>query len=92
MSFLEPQMTLRLMWTEFECAQGGSSFYAPSIDDWDHQSPCCQPARRFYGWGVRASSPGYLDCTEWEVFENKAEAELAYRTLRSELAWDNNDD
>jgi hypothetical protein len=29
----------------------------------------------FFGYGVRLSAPGYLDCTEWEVFETEAEAE-----------------
>lgn len=27
------------------------------------------------GYGARLSAPGYLDCTEWTVFETEAEAE-----------------
>ena len=27
------------------------------------------------GFGVRESAPGYLDCTEWEVFETIEEAQ-----------------
>jgi hypothetical protein len=27
------------------------------------------------GFGARLSAPGYLDCTEWTVFETEAEAE-----------------
>jgi hypothetical protein len=26
------------------------------------------------GWGARLSAPGYLDCTEWSVFDTEAEA------------------
>src|SRR5262245_14500811 len=37
------------------------------------------------GHGVRLSAPGYLDCTEWMVFESEAEA-LAY--LAEELLGD----
>lgn len=27
------------------------------------------------GYGARLSAPGYLDCTEWDVFETEQEAE-----------------
>jgi hypothetical protein len=27
------------------------------------------------GYGARLSAPGYLDCTEWSVFDTKEEAE-----------------
>lgn len=27
------------------------------------------------GYGARLSAPGYLDCTDWTVFETQAEAE-----------------
>lgn len=27
------------------------------------------------GYGARLSAPGYLDCTEWTVFQTQAEAE-----------------
>ena len=27
------------------------------------------------GYGARLSAPGYLDCTEWTVFDSKEEAE-----------------
>lgn len=26
------------------------------------------------GWGARYSAPGYLDCTEWKVFDTEEEA------------------
>lgn len=33
------------------------------------------------GWGARLSAPGYLDCTEWTVFDGEEEAK---EFLRSE--------
>lgn len=27
-----------------------------------------------YGWGCRLSAPGYLDCTDWTVFDTEEEA------------------
>lgn len=29
---------------------------------------------RVEGWGARLSAPGYMDCTEWSVFETEQEA------------------
>lgn len=28
-----------------------------------------------FGWGARMNAPGYLDCTDWVVFESRSEAE-----------------
>lgn len=39
----------------------------------------------FSGYGVRASAPGYLDCTEWNLFETAEEADEAYKELDAEL-------
>lgn len=33
------------------------------------------------GYGVRLSAPGYLDCTDWDVYPNKRDAWRAYREL-----------
>lgn len=37
------------------------------------------------GYGVRASAPGYMDRTDWEVFDTVKAAEKRYRELRREL-------
>lgn len=37
-----------------------------------------------FGYGVRLSAPGYLDCTEWEVFDTEAEADAMAKELESE--------
>lgn len=36
------------------------------------------------GYGVRSSAPGYLDCTDWSVYETLEEAQEAYETEREE--------
>ncbi len=34
----------------------------------------CWSISEVEGYGARLSAPGYLDCTEWMVFESEAEA------------------
>ena len=47
-------------------------------------------SRRIYsvelieGYGVRSSTPGYMDCTSWTVYENLREAEEAYAAEQAE--------
>jgi hypothetical protein len=36
------------------------------------------------GYGVRLSAPGYLDCTEWEVYASKRDAIKRANELESE--------
>jgi hypothetical protein len=36
------------------------------------------------GWGARLSAPGYLDCTEWSVFDTEAEAEAYLQEMYGE--------
>jgi hypothetical protein len=43
------------------------------------------------GYGARMSAPGYLDCTEWSVFDTEAEAE-AYLTEHYSEDEDEEDD
>jgi hypothetical protein len=33
-----------------------------------------QSIKLITGWGARLSAPGYMDCTEWAVFETEQEA------------------
>ncbi len=40
------------------------------------------------GWGARLSAPGYMDCTEWCVFDTEQEAR---DYLRDELGDDDDD-
>lgn len=49
-------------------------------------------AERKTGWGARLSAPGYLDCTEWSLFETEGEA-IAYivETYGDEFQGDDDD-
>lgn len=40
--------------------------------------------RTVFGYGVRLSAPGYLDCTEWEVFETETAADERAQELEDE--------
>ena len=40
------------------------------------------------GWGARLSAPGYLDCTDWSVFDSEDEA----RSYLAEMYGDNDED
>lgn len=35
-----------------------------------------------YGYGVRLSAPGYLDCTGWDIYTNKRDALKAATALK----------
>ena len=37
---------------------------------------------REYGYGVRSSAPGYMDCTPWTVYRAKRDAVKAYNEER----------
>ena len=36
---------------------------------------CINTITKVEGYGARLSAPGYMDCTEWTVFETREEAE-----------------
>jgi hypothetical protein len=45
-------------------------------------------AELIYGYGVRSSAPGYMDCTPWTVYTNKREATKAYNEEKRECEGD----
>jgi hypothetical protein len=42
------------------------------------------PTENVKGYGVRLSAPGYLDCTEWDVYDSEEEATTAADELRED--------
>lgn len=50
----------------------------PIINDYVETSRISS-AELVYGYGVRSSAAGYMDCTSWSVYTNKREAESAAR-------------
>lgn len=71
--FMETQVTRKISWVEIE--QDCETYHIPADDVYPGLLVNNTITRRFKGYGVRESAPGYLDCTEWEVFPTLAEAE-----------------
>src|SRR5579872_758188 len=44
-----------------------------SLRDYCENRECWEIKKR-EGWGARLSAPGYMDCTEWSVFDSETEA------------------
>ena len=66
MSFMQPQIVFD-EWYEVETDDGMT--FLP-VDDVGYDSR----RRIINGYGARLSAPGYLDCTEWTVFDTEKEA------------------
>lgn len=84
---MEIQITKRIRWvTITETYMPYESWSIPA----DHDTatyPEGNVTREYReGYGVRESAPGYLDCTEWEVFDTLAEAERRAREIEEEYA------
>ena len=74
MEFMERQVVFG-DWYEIDSSEG---IIFASLDD-DHITPDMLPKewygiRVVKGYAARLSAPGYLDCTEWTVFDTEAEA------------------
>lgn len=78
--------------TEDDVAAIMAKYEGPPIEDsnGDEIPPALRdfvPGRRLMGdgvrlvsgYGVRSSAPGFLDCTDWAVYESLEEAEEAYQ-------------
>ena len=87
MAFMEPQMTEKQKWVEVENANGithcpENVFNFAEIDELDLVHGVF--IRSIEGYGVRLSAPGYLDCTDWDVFLDEKEAKERYQELVQE--------
>ena len=75
--FMETQITVKQKWL---CI---TETYAPHETWYVPASECPTfpkdnvTIEEVIGYGVRESAPGYLDCTDWEVFTDLADAEAA---------------
>jgi hypothetical protein len=83
MAFMQKQVTEKQEWIEVETT-AGTFFVARSwigespIDAEDLQQYCEGKVLSWeprIGYGARLSAPGYLDCTEWSVFDTPEEAQ-----------------
>src|SRR5260370_41887404 len=83
MSFMQKQVTEKELWWAVETTHGTEFLPVDLIG----KEPADSEAFREYcegdvlsweqqeGYGARLPAPGYLDCTEWTVFDTAEEAE-----------------
>jgi hypothetical protein len=78
MSFMEPQV-VKDRW--YKCDTDNGIEFVPwdvVCDDtsklWEFVSGKLEKFELIEGWGARLSAPGYLDCTDWCVFDTEQEA------------------
>jgi hypothetical protein len=83
MGFMQKQITEKKLWWIVETTQGTDALPVDLIG----KAPADSEAFRDYcegdvlsweqreGYGARLSAPGYLDCTDWTVFDTSEEAE-----------------
>jgi hypothetical protein len=82
MGFMERQITQKQLWWEVETTHGTEWLPVELVGkepDSDAFADYCEGQvlswEQREGFGARLSAPGYLDCTEWSVFDTKEEAE-----------------
>jgi hypothetical protein len=81
MPFMERQITAKIAWYKGE-AFDGATYYSPAADltefafARDVLGNIYGRVEIITGYGARLSAPGYLDCTDWAVFDSRAAAEV----------------
>jgi hypothetical protein len=83
MGFMQKQITVKQSWWRVETSQGTeivptdlvSQEPADSCAFEDYCEGQVQSWELIEGFGARMSAPGYMDCTEWSVFDTAEEAE-----------------
>jgi hypothetical protein len=100
MAFMSYDITTKQAWWKVE--DNGTTFYPCeyfskaevakmhdlNLDDEDDAEQIDQ----IQGYGARLSAPGYLDCTEWGVYDTKAEAKAALDEMYGDDEADEADD
>ena len=87
--FMEIQKTVGMEFVEIETRQSGTTWYPGDEHDEEsaraeHDGETIEYVGSRVGYGVRLSAPGYLDCTEWEVFPTAEEADARADELQDE--------
>jgi hypothetical protein len=83
MGFMQRQVTEKKLWWEVETTHGTEFLPVESIGKEPADSDAFADYRegdvlsweQREGFGARLSAPGYLDCTEWSVFDTEKEAQ-----------------
>ena len=91
MAFMVAEMTSLQDWYELY-TDAGIWFVPVWVVDTDNLLDYTEGSKLYSseiisGYGVRSSAPGYLDCTEWSVYEGLAEALAAYEDEKELCAY-----
>ena len=100
MAFMNYEITGKQPWWQVE--DGETSFYpcayftrseVEKLHDLDSgATDDIEKVTRIEGYGARLSAPGYLDCTEWGVYESRAAAKAALDEMYGDDEADEADD
>ena len=77
--FMEPQVTGCIQWLQLDTPNDG--IVSVPASDWTMDTFAKEygmadvDVEVIVGYGARLSAPGYMDCTEWSVFDTVSEAE-----------------
>ena len=92
MSFMQPQMTVKMWWWEISTLEEGVTFVPEADLSLDQiEEMFCSPyftlegIEAIKGYGTRWSAPGYMDCTEWEVFGKESDAQDRINEMQQEI-------
>lgn len=91
MAFMQAQMTDKQAWHEIDGDVG--TFWFPAadftlvqaIENYEGKVSSVREARTITGYGVRCSAPGYMDCTDWEVYTTESDAYDRFCELDADL-------
>ena len=78
--FMETQVTIKTKWA-LVTTENDETYLVPADEYEPSEGDYLETVT---GYGVRESAPGYLDCTEWEVFSTLAEAEQMAANIDAE--------
>ena len=89
MGFMKPQIVYGAFWRVETTA--GTEFIDADLIGRSELDDCCEGTieededpEMIHGWGARLSAPGYLDCTDWSVFNTQEKAESELREMYPE--------
>lgn len=75
MAFMQAQITSKQAWVEIETSDGGTTYVLESdAHDTLQGDEGSEAVGMVSGYGARLSAPGYMDCTDWAVFDTVQEA------------------
>ena len=88
MSFMQPEATKKKYWWIVEKSGETSVFPADYFTKQEAEKETFgkgEPeTKKKKAYGIRWSAPGYLDCTDWELYTNKREAKRRIREMEQE--------